>query len=121
MPNDMKVDYIELPAADFSKQQLFFESVFNWKFTSYGPEYHAFTDDHIDGGFYKSDTQSLASNGAALVIFYAMDLEAVEAKVISAGGVISTAVFNFPGGRRFHFTDPHGNEFAVWTDKQPMS
>lgn len=121
MSNDQKIDYIELPAADFAAQQAFFESVFDWKFTSYGPEYHAFTDGQIDGGFYKSDMQSLASNGAALVIFYAIDLEAVETKVTSAGGVISTAVFDFPGGRRFHFTDPHGNEYAVWTDKQPAS
>lgn len=119
MPDDLKVDYIELPAADFAKQQEFFESVFDWTFTSYGPEYHAFTDDRIDGGFYKSNARSQASNGAALVIFYAADLEAVEAKVIAAGGVISTAVFDFPGGRRFHFNDPHGNEFAVWTDQQP--
>lgn len=121
MPKDKKVDYIELPAADFTAQQTFFESVFDWKFTSYGPEYHAFTDDQIDGGFYKSNAQSLVSNGAALIIFYALDLEAVEAKVAAAGGVVSTSVFDFPGGRRFHFTDPHGNEYAVWTDKQPLS
>lgn len=119
MPKDLKVDYIELPASDFSTQQAFFEHVFDWKFTSYGPEYHAFTDDHIDGGFYQSNAQSLAVNGAALVIFYALDLEAVEAKVIAAKGAISTPVFDFPGGRRFHFTDPHGNEYAVWTDKHP--
>lgn len=117
MPTDKKVDYIELPAADFSAQQAFFETVFDWKFTSYGPEYHAFTDGQIDGGFYKSDERSLAANGSALVIFYALDLEAVEKDVLAAGGVISTPVFDFPGGRRFHFTDPHGNEFAVWTDK----
>jgi len=121
MPNDKKVDYIELPAADFAAQQAFFESVFNWSFTSYGPEYHAFTDGQIDGGFYQSDAVSLASNGAALVIFYALDLESVEEQVVQAGGVISTPVFDFPGGRRFHFTDPHGNEYAVWTDKQPVS
>lgn len=121
MPHDLKVDYIELPAADFASQQQFFETVFDWKFTSYGPGYHAFTDGRIDGGFYQSDAISLASNGASLVIFYALDLEAVEASVVAAGGVISTPVFDFPGGRRFHFTDPHGNEFAVWTDKQSVS
>lgn len=121
MPNDKKVDYIELPATDFARQQAFFESVFNWEFTSYGPEYHAFTDGHVDGGFYQSEACSLASNGSALVIFYALDLETIEAKVIEAGGVISTSVFDFPGGRRFHFTDPHGNEYAVWTDKQVVS
>lgn len=117
MPKDQKIDYVELPAKDFSTQQAFFEAVFNWEFTSYGPEYHAFTDGHIDGGFYQSDAKSLASSGAALVIFYALDLESVEARVVAAGGEISTPVFDFPGGRRFHFTDPHGNEYAVWTDK----
>lgn len=117
MPSDQKINYIELPAADFSNQQAFYESVFEWKFTSYGPEYHAFTDGEIDGGFYQSDARSQASNGAALVIFYALDLEAVEKKVKAAGGIISTAIFDFPGGRRFHFNDPHGNELAVWTDK----
>lgn len=117
MPADKKVDYIELPASDFSAQQAFFETVFDWSFTSYGPEYHAFTDGKIDGGFYRSDAVSLASQGAALVIFYADDLSAVEAQVCKAGGEISTPVFEFPGGRRFHFTDPHGNEYAVWTDK----
>jgi len=117
MPNDKKVDYIELPAADFAAQEAFFSSVFGWNFTSYGDEYHAFSDGHIDGGFYKSTTRSKAADGAALVIFYAVDLEAMETAVSSAGGQISTPVFSFPGGRRFHFTDPHGNEYAVWTDK----
>lgn len=116
MPTDKKVDYIELPAADFAAQQAFFERVFSWSFTSYGPEYHAFTDGQIDGGFYKSDAVSLASKGSALVIFYASDLETIEKQVIDAGGEISTPTFKFPGGRRFHFKDPHGNEYAVWTD-----
>jgi len=117
MPSDKKIDYIELPATDFAAQQQFFETVFDWSFTSYGAQYHAFTDGKIDGGFYQSNAVSLASNGSALVIFYAHDLEAVEQEVIKAGGKISTAAFEFPGGRRFHFTDPHGNEFAVWTDR----
>ncbi len=117
MPKDMKIDYLELPATDFDAQQAFFESVFGWSFTSYGPQYHAFTDGHIDGGFYQSEKVSLASNGACLVIFYAIDLEAVQSLVQKAGGIISTPTFDFPGGRRFHFNDPHGNEYAVWTDK----
>jgi len=121
MPTDKKIDYIELPASDFTAQEAFFKSVFNWSFTSYGPEYHAFTDGHLDGGFYQSSRVSKAENGASLVIFYALDLESVEQDVISAGGSISTPTFDFPGGRRFHFTDPHGNEFAVWTDKEAVA
>ncbi len=121
MPEDKKVDYIELPAADFNAQQAFFERVFSWSFISYGPEYHAFTDGKIDGGFYQSDTVSLASSGSALVIFYANDLESLEKQIVGAGGTISTATFEFPGGRRFHFTDPHGNEYAVWSDNMPVA
>lgn len=117
MPTDMKIDYVELPAADFDAQQSFFEAVFHWSFTSYGEQYHAFTDGNIDGGFYKSDLISNSDAGAALVIFYAVDLAAVESKVVAAGGKIKTPVFDFPGGRRFHFTDPHGNEYAVWSDQ----
>ena len=114
MPKDKKIDYVALPATNFAAQQQFFESVFDWSFTSYGPEYHAFTDGHIDGGFYQSEAVSLASNGASLVIFYALDLEAVEASIQTAGGTISTPTFDFPGGRRFHFTDPSGNELGIW-------
>ena len=121
MPNDKKIDYIELPATNFAAQQAFFETVFDWSFTSYGPQYLSFTDGQIDGGFYQSTSLSLAANGAALVIFYALDLESVEKQVVQAGGEISTAAFEFPGGRRFHFTDPHGNEYAVWTDKQVVT
>ncbi len=117
MSTDMKLDYIELPAADFVAQQSFFESVFNWSFTSYGEQYHAFTDGKIDGGFYKSDLKSNSDTGAALVIFYAANLEDVESKVVASGGKIKTPTFDFPGGRRFHFTDPHGNEFAVWSEQ----
>jgi predicted enzyme related to lactoylglutathione lyase len=117
MPTNMKIDYVELPAADFDSQQRFFEAVFNWSFTSYGEQYHAFTDGNIDGGFYKSDLISNSDAGATLVIFYALDLAEVERNVLEAGGKIKTPVFDFPGGQRFHFTDPHGNEYAVWSDQ----
>ena len=117
MPTDKKLDYIELPAADFNAQQAFFEQVFDWQFTDYGEAYRAFTDGTIDGGFYQSDGKSLTQNAAALPIFYAIDLEAIQSNIEQAGGQIIQEIFSFPGGRRFHFTDPHGNEFAVWTDQ----
>jgi len=116
MSRNMKIDYVELPASDFSSQEVFFQSVFDWSFTSYGNEYHAFAGGGLDGGFYKSEAKSLAADGAALVVFFAEDLEAAEEKIKAAGGEISTATFSFPGGRRFHFKDPHGNEYAVWTE-----
>lgn len=115
MASNLKIDYFELPAADFDAVQTFYETVFAWTFESYGDEYRAFSDGKIDGGFYKSSNSSSTDNGAALVIFFADDLEAVEASVIAAGGTIVKAIFSFPGGRRFQFLDPHGNELAVWT------
>lgn len=116
MPQDLKVDYLELPGGNFDALEAFYSSVFDWKFTHYGPDYLAFTDGKIDGGFYTSQLQSRTENGSALVIFYAVDLQAALDKVVAAGGEISRDIFAFPGGRRFHFNDPHGNELAVWSE-----
>ena len=116
MPQDRRIDYLELPANDFDAVQRFYQSVFGWTFEDYGPEYRAFNDGRLDGGFYKSDARSDPDTGAALIVFYAADLEAVQASVSAAGGSIVKPVFDFPGGRRFQFTDPHGNELAVWSD-----
>jgi len=117
MPTDQKIDYLELPARDFDAVQAFYEKAFNWKFTDYGPDYRAFNDGKIDGGFYKSENRSSTENGAALIILYAIDLEQTKENVISSGGKIVKDIFSFPGGRRFHFTDPNDNELAVWSDK----
>jgi len=115
MATDMKIDYIELPATDFDAVEQFYTTVFAWTFEDYGEEYRAFSDGKLEGGFYKSSTVSCTDTGGALVIIYADDLEAAESAVKSAGGVVVKPVFSFPGGRRFQFTDPHGNELAVWT------
>ena len=117
MPTDQKIDYLELPARDFDAVQAFYEKAFGWKFTDYGPDYRAFNDGKIDGGFYKSENRSSTENGAALIILYAFALEQTKETVISSGGKILKDIFSFPGGRRFHFTDPNGNELAVWSDK----
>lgn len=111
-----KINYIELPAKDLTATKVFFQSVFGWSFVDYGPEYTAFSDQGIDGGFFKSELASSSQNGAALVIFYSNQLEATLAKVEKAGGSIVRPIFSFPGGRRFHFTEPSGNEFAVWSE-----
>ena len=113
---DQKINYLELPASDFDAVQSFYEKAFDWTFTDYGPEYRAFNDGTIDGGFYKSDKQSLRKNGAALIVIYASDLEETGARVVRSGGAIIDDIFAFPGGRRFHFGDPNGNELAVWSD-----
>ena len=117
MSNDLKIDYIEMPAHDLEDVQRFYEAVFGWEFTDYGPEYKSFTDGRMNGGFYLSDKQSVTETGAALVVFYAENLEATQDSVLANKGQIIKEIFSFPGGRRFQFTDPHGNELAVWSDR----
>jgi len=117
MSSDQEIDYIELPAGNLDAIQSFYETAFGWSFTDYGPEYRAFTDKKMDGGFYLSDRCSSTKNGAALVIIYALKLESTRERVLSSGGAIIKDIFSFPGGRRFHFTDPNGNELAVWSDQ----
>ena len=111
-----KMNYVEFPAKDLAGTKAFFESAFGWSFTDYGPEYTAFSDQGLDGGFFQSDLASSSEKGAALIIFYSNQLEATLAKVEKAGGSIVKPIFSFPGGRRFHFTEPSGNEFAVWSE-----
>jgi len=117
MLEDRRINYIELPAEDFEKTKIFYEKVFGWTFQDFGDNYCAFNDGQLDGGFYRSSLESNSTvQGAALVVIYANDLEATMERIISADGEISTPVFAFPGGRRFHFLDPNGNELAVWSD-----
>ena len=111
-----KINYVELPAKDLAATKAFFQSVFGWSFVDYGPEYTAFSDQGLDGGFFQSDLASSSEKGAALIVFYSNQLEATLAKVEKAGGSIVKPIFSFPGGRRFHFTEPSGNEFAVWSE-----
>ena len=111
-----KINYVEFPSKDLAATKVFFQSVFGWSFVDYGPEYTAFSNQGLDGGFFKSDLASSSQNGAGLVIFYSDQLEATLAKVQRAGGSIIRPIYSFPGGRRFHFTEPSGNEFAVWSE-----
>jgi predicted enzyme related to lactoylglutathione lyase len=117
MPTDGKIDYVELPANNLDSVQSFYSQAFGWTFTDFGPEYRAFSDGKVDGGFYKSDLHSSTGTGAALVILYTKDLKQVRSKVIANGGKIVREIFSFPGGRRFHFADPNGNELAVWSEQ----
>ena len=109
-----KINYVELPAKDLAATKAFFQSVFGWSFVDYGPEYTAFENQGLDGGFFKSGLASSSAKGAALIVLYSNQLEATLAKVERAGGSIVRPIYSFPGGRRFHFTEPSGNEFAVW-------
>jgi len=108
------LNYIELPATDLPAMKAFYGAAFGWTFIDYGPTYASFQGAGLDGGFdAHSDHKPVGGNGA-LVILISDNLEQSEDAVKAAGGVISRAIFAFPGGRRFHFIDPSGNELAVW-------
>lgn len=111
-----KINYVEYAAKDISATKRFFEAAFGWTFEDFGPDYAAFSNQGLDGGFFRSDHASTPENGGALLIFYSQNLESTEGKVKKAGGVISKPIYSFPGGRRFQFLEPSGNEFAVWSD-----
>jgi predicted enzyme related to lactoylglutathione lyase len=111
MREDGKLDYLELPGGRLEPVKAFYGAAFGWRFQDYGPEYAAF-DEGLDGGF---DAQAEATK-APLPVLYAHDLEAMQARVEAAGGTIVKPIFAFPGGRRFHFRDPAGNELAVWSE-----
>ncbi len=110
-----KINYVEFPAKDIQATKDFFCKVFDWSFQDFGREYSAFSSQGIDGGFYKSELSSSVENGAALVVFDSENLEETKNKIEKSTGVIVKPIFTFPGGRRFHFTEPSGNEFAVWS------
>jgi predicted enzyme related to lactoylglutathione lyase len=110
MREDGKLDYLELPGGDLGATKSFYAEAFGWQFIDYGPTYAAFNEG-LDGGF-----QSEEAADRPLAVLYAHDLEAMAAKVTAAGGTILKPIFDFPGGRRFHFRDPAGNELAVWSE-----
>lgn len=112
-----KINYVELPARNIEAVKLFFETVFGWSFVDYGPDYTAFSNAGLDGGFFRADLTAATEKGSALIVFYSHNLEQTQAKIEDAGGNIIKPIFSFPGGRRFHFTDPNGNEYAVWSDR----
>ncbi|WP_411827965.1 VOC family protein [Luteolibacter sp. AS25] len=117
MDQHEKISYVEFPSRDLEQTKKFFSEAFGWKFQDYGEAYTSFSDAGLNGGFYKSEAVSLTANGATLVVIYSSELEETQAKIQQAGGNIIQEIFEFPGGRRFHFTEPSGGEFAVWSDK----
>ena len=111
---DNHINYVEFKAKDLEKIKDFYSASFGWTFTDYGPTYVAFSDSGLEGGFEKTEHEIV--NGA-LIVLYHKNLEVVKSKVIEVGGKITKDIFSFPGGRRFHFVDPSGNELAIWSDK----
>ena len=110
-----KINYIEIPVKDIKETKSFFTKVFSWSFIDYGEEYCSISNSGIDAGFYKSDLTMSQNTGSALVVLYSNDLKETQAKIEQNGGEITKAIFSFPGGRRFHFTDLNNNEYAVWS------
>ncbi|MDX1285308.1 MAG: VOC family protein [Draconibacterium sp.] len=117
MPQHEKINYVEYPAKDLVATKKFFSEAFGWSFQDFGPEYTAFSNEGLDGGFYQADLHSSSQNGGALIVFYSDNLAETQVKIEQAGGKIVKPIFPFPGGQRFHFTEPSGNEFAAWSDK----
>jgi len=112
--SDNHINYVEFKAKDLEKIKEFYANSFGWNFTDYGPDYTAFSESGLQGGFEK--TKSDIVNGA-LIVLYHKNLTLIKNKIIDSGGKISKDIFSFPGGHRFHFVDPSQNELAVWSDK----
>jgi len=121
MSKHEKINYVEFPACNIQATKEFFSQAFGWSFQDFGPDYTAFSNQGIDGGFYQSVLSSSTNNGAALIVLFSNDLKATQEKIENANGIITKPVYSFPGGQRFHFTEPSGNEFAVWSDKRHIT
>ena len=111
---DQRVDYVEFLTTNMNETKAFYTAVFGWTFTDYGPDYASFHDGRLGGGF-AAATEVTA--GGPLIVIYAVNLEDVGSRIAEFGGRITREIFDFPGGRRFHFTDPSGNQLAVWSDR----
>ena len=111
--HNLRIDYVEFPALDTGKIKAFYGQVFGWEFEDYGPEYTSFKDGRMAGGF---TLGPVAPGAGPLVVIYVDDLPSTEKQIKEAGGKITKSIFSFPGGSRFHFADPDGNELAAWTE-----
>ncbi len=111
---DLRIDYVEFSTSNMEESKRFYSNVFGWTFTDYGPDYASFSDGRLSGGL---TLVADVTAGGPLVVVYAADLESLVSQVKKSGGRIVREVFEFPGGRRFHFADPSGNELAAWSDQ----
>ncbi len=111
------IDYIEMPSRALGETKQFFSSLFGWTFQDYGPDYAAFDDGRTTGGFFAAEETWSSAVACPLIVFYASDLEEMQAEVSRLGGKVTREIFTFPGGRRFHFQAPGTGELAVWSDK----
>lgn len=112
--NHHRVDYIEMMCKDIAVTKAFYATVFGWRFTDYGPGYTSFADGRLSGGF-RTDLHVPPATAACLVVIYSTDLDATR-RTLESAGAKPFNFHSFPGGKRFHFHDPSGNELAVWSD-----
>ncbi len=112
---DNYITYVEFKANDLEKIKEFYTKSFGWSFTDFGPTYVAFSESGLHGGFEKTENEIV--NGA-LIVLYHKNLDSIKSKIIKSKGRISKDIFSFPGGFRFHFIDPSGNELAVWSENE---
>lgn len=110
------ISYIEFTTEDIDRAKEFYTTAFGWTFQDWGPDYISFdrASAGIDGGFMRGEPKS--AKGIPLIVLYSADLKATEDAVIAGGGAIVVPTFEFPGGRRFHFSDGCGNVLAVWSE-----
>jgi len=113
-----KITYIEFTTTDIERSKQFYSAIFGWKFKDWGPDYIdcGGADSGISIGFAKGAAQLEQAKSAPLVVLYSADLKATEAAIVAAGGSIVVPTFEFPGGRRFHFSDGAGNLLGVWSE-----
>ena len=119
VPQHHKIDYVEFASPDPEAARAFFGAVFGWAFTEYGSDYIAFHGAGLEGGLYRADRADQVNRvetGGSIIVFYSLDLEASQRLIQQHGGTVVKPIFSFPGGRRFHFTEPTGNELAIWSD-----
>ena len=119
MSDENRFDYVEIPVTDLQKTREFFSSLFGWSFQEWGDEYMSFNDGRLDGGF-RLSAEPAPSTGV-LLVFFSKDLERDLERVKNLGAKISQEIFSFPGGRRFHFVDPVGTEYAMWAENSNNS
>lgn len=117
MKREGRIDYVEFASCEPAASRRFFEQAFGWRFEEYGPDYVAFDDGELQGGFFRGKAATTGT-GAPLVVLYAAQLAPVQAAVEAHGGTVVKPVFAFPGGRRFQFIEPGGNELAVWSERE---
>jgi len=111
------IDFLELPADSVeavASVKRFYSTVFGWSFKDWGDDYVDTSDSGLASGF-NADPEHRP--GKPLAVIYATDLAAARSSVIAAGGRVTREIFEFPGGKRFHFMDPAGNELAIWSDR----